>query len=426
MGNSSAKQNGNTSSRRRSTRNRFSFKVRNKKGEKTNGEKSPKFVDASKEAKPRLEKRALSLRPNKNGIESTLPLYYDVNWGKSGQLGKGHYAVVFKGLNKATKAPVAVKRIQRKLARDQTLKTEVDALYKVSGHKNIVQMHDVFYDNKYVVVIMELLAGGELFERIVNSGAYSERDASKHIRKIASALAFMHEKGIVHRDLKPENLVLVSKDPNSEIKISDFGLSKIMKEDQATMQTVCGTRAYSAPEVGFGGPPRSGKYTAKVDSWSLGVILYVILAAYHPFDPYGESNDQQIWSRICKGEWDFNDEVWHTISNEAKDLIKHLICVDVSRRYSAKQILEHPWIVRFNDMPNQPIRMASSLGSLRSMGDMHPNSPMPLPSTRNVLAANGNAQGTAAGKQEKENAQADATAKDVQVSTPNKKDIETV
>ena len=222
---------------------------------------------------------------------------------------------------------------------------------------------------------MELLAGGELFERIVSNGAYSERDASQHIRKIASALKFMHRRGIVHRDLKPENLVLVDKSPDSDIKISDFGLSKILKEDQATMQTVCGTRAYSAPEVNFGGPPRSGKYNEKVDTWSLGVILYVILAAYHPFDPYGESNDQEIWSRICRGAWDFNDEVWTSISTEAKDLITHLICVDASKRYSADQILEHPWIVRHQEMPNRPIRMASSMGSLNKTREV-PVSPV--------------------------------------------------
>jgi len=177
----------------------------------------------------------------------------------------------------------------------------------------------------------------------------------------------MHGRGIVHRDLKPENLVLVDKTLDSEIKISDFGLSKILKEDQATMQTVCGTRAYSAPEVNFGGPPRSGKYNEKVDTWSLGVILYVILAAYHPFDPYGESNDQEIWSRICKGKWDFNDEVWQSISNQAKDLILNLICLDVNKRYDAAQILEHPWITQYQEMPNKPIRMASSLGSLLKM-----------------------------------------------------------
>ena len=112
------------------------------------------------------------------------------------------------------------------------------------------------------------------------------------------------------------------------------------------MKTVCGTRAYSAPEVNFGGKPQGSTYNNKVDLWSLGVILYVILGAYHPFDPYGEASDSVIWSRICSGKWDFDDAIWDSISNEAKDLISHLLCVDPTKRYGADELLKHPWIVR--------------------------------------------------------------------------------
>ncbi len=129
---------------------------------------------------------------------------------------------------------------------------------------------------------MELLEGGELFSRIVNSGAYTEREASKHFRRITEALKFMHENNIVHRDLKPENLVLSTTDLDSDIKISDFGLSKVLCEGQNAMTTVCGTSAYAAPEVGL-----SSSYGPEVDTWSIGVIIFVVLAAYHPFDPYG-------------------------------------------------------------------------------------------------------------------------------------------
>mmetsp|Transcript_13033 Transcript_13033/g.24150 ORF Transcript_13033/g.24150 Transcript_13033/m.24150 type:complete len:312 (+) Transcript_13033:66-1001(+) len=227
--------------------------------------------------------RALSLRPGGDSISQLLPLYYEVDWSDAGKLGSGHFATVYRGRNRATGQLVAMKKIKRELTRLSNLQTEVSALRKVTGHPNIVQLYDVYYNSDSVVLVLEMLGGGELFDRICDSGAYTEWDAANHCRKIATALAYMHANGIVHRDLKPENLVLADRRPNSEIKISDFGLSKILNDDEQTMKTVCGTRAYSAPEVNFGGGPRSAQYTEKVDSWSLGVILFVILVAYHPF-----------------------------------------------------------------------------------------------------------------------------------------------
>mmetsp|Transcript_5262 Transcript_5262/g.8076 ORF Transcript_5262/g.8076 Transcript_5262/m.8076 type:complete len:394 (+) Transcript_5262:290-1471(+) len=319
------------------------------------------------EKKPLQMTRTLSLRADGDTLTTLLPQYYDVDWSKRGELGRGHYAVVFRGQNRATGQQVAIKRIRRSLTRPATLKTEIRALRKVKGHPNIVQLFDVYYNQEYVVLVLELLAGGELFDRIVSNGAYSERDASQHIKKIGHALQYMHSQGIVHRDLKPENLVLVDDRVTSDIKISDFGLSKILNDDQTTMQTVCGTRAYSAPEVNFGGPARSGRYTEKVDTWSLGVILYVILAAYHPFDPYGDSTDADIWARICRGEWDFNDEVWDSISDEAKDLIHHLLCRNPSKRYGTQELLNHRWITQYNEMPATPLKSLTSSAGGRSL-----------------------------------------------------------
>lgn len=311
-----------------------------------------------------------------------LPQYYDVDWSKAGELGRGHYATVFRGRNKASGQLVAIKRIRRALARPATLKTEIRALRKVKGHPNIVQLYDVYYNDEYVVLVLELLAGGELFDRIVSNGAYSERDASQHIRKITLALQYMHGNGIVHRDLKPENLVLVNPTPNSQIKISDFGLSKILNDDQQTMNTVCGTRAYSAPEVNFGGGARSGRYDAKVDTWSLGVILYVILAAFHPFDEFGDSTDAAIWARICRGEWNFNDDAWDSISDDAKDLIAHMLTKNATKRFSTQDILNHRWITKYDTLPVTPLRALS-------------NQKMQGRSLRNVLSSTVNGDGNA-------------------------------
>jgi len=280
---------------------------------------------------------------------SEMPKTYEVDFTDAGFLGSGHYASVYRGKNRSTGQAIAVKKVNKKLTRVESLKLEVEALRKMAGHPNIVELYDVYLDDDHMYLVLELLAGGELFDRIVSSGAYSERDAAFHMRKIGSALQYMHSKGIVHRDLKPENLVLVDNTPESAIKISDFGLSKILKDDEEVMMTICGTKAYSAPEVGFGyrqaGVPRNDSgYSAKVDMWSLGVILYVIVAAYHPFDPHGVDDDRTIWSRIVACKWDFNDQVWETLSDSLKDLLRKLIEPDPDKRLSADEFLQHPWL----------------------------------------------------------------------------------
>jgi len=149
-------------------------------------------------------------------------------------------------------------------------------------------------------------------------------------------------------------------------------LSKILKDDEEVMMTICGTKAYSAPEVGFGfrqaGIPRNDSgYSSKVDMWSLGVIIFVIVAAYHPFDPHGVDNDQTIWSRIVTGRWDFNDKVWDVLSDSLKDLLTKLIELNPEKRLSADQFLAHPWI---NDATT-PMRPLPSLTRVRSSRYWH-------------------------------------------------------
>jgi len=282
--------------------------------------------------------------PNIKRLEE-LDQYYQVDHSENGLLGIGHFAEVYRGVDMRTGARVAVKQISRQNQEVKTLRQEIAALLKVNGHPNIVQLYDVFIDQRMVVLVMELLEGGELFSRIVKRGAYTEKEASRHFRRITEALDFMHQHGIVHRDLKPENLVLSSCEPMSEIKISDFGLSKVLGEDQTPMTTVCGTSAYAAPEVGI-----SAFYGPKVDTWSLGVILFVVLAAYHPFDPYGRLDDGSMRRAVCGLKWDFEDRVWKNMSDEVKDLITKLLC-PAEHRLTAAEILQHPWITQNNQLP---------------------------------------------------------------------------
>merc|ERR1719394_1566059 len=181
---------------------------------------------------------------------------------------------------------------------------------------------------------MELVTGGELFDRIVEKGSYTEKDAADLIKQVMSAVHYMHESGVVHRDLKPENLLYHSPDEDSKIMISDFGLSKM--EDSGIMATACGTPGYVAPEVLAQKP-----YGKEVDVWSIGVISYILLCGYPPF--YDE-NDANLFAQILKGEFEFDSPYWDDISEEAKDFIRSLMCVNVENRLTCQTALEHSWI----------------------------------------------------------------------------------
>lgn len=201
-------------------------------------------------------------------------------------------------------------------------------------HPNIVQLYETYEDKSKIYLVMELVTGGELFDRIVEKGSYTEKDASDLIRQILEAVDYMHEQGVVHRDLKPENLLFYSPDDDSKIMISDFGLSKM--EDSGIMATACGTPGYVAPEVLAQRP-----YGKAVDIWSIGVISYILLCGYPPF--YDE-NDANLFAQILKGEFEFDSPYWDDISDSAKDFIRHLMCVNVEKRFTCKQALAHPWI----------------------------------------------------------------------------------
>ncbi|XP_072751104.1 calcium/calmodulin-dependent protein kinase type 1 isoform X2 [Anoplolepis gracilipes] len=229
----------------------------------------------------------------------------------------------------------AVKIIDKKAlkGKEDSLENEIKVLRRLT-HPNIVQLLETFEDKHKVYLVMELVTGGELFDRIVEKGSYTEKDASGLIRQVLEAVDYMHEQGVVHRDLKPENLLYYSPDEDSKIMISDFGLSKM--EDSGIMATACGTPGYVAPEVLAQKP-----YGKAVDVWSIGVISYILLCGYPPF--YDE-NDANLFAQILKGEFEFDSPYWDDISDSAKDFIRKLMCVNVEERYSCRQALAHPWI----------------------------------------------------------------------------------
>lgn len=264
-------------------------------------------------------------------------------------LGTGAFSEVRLCEHRETGQAYAVKIIDKKAlkGKEDSLENEIRVLRRFSArrneneadktwftHPNIVQLFETYEDKSKVYLIMELVTGGELFDRIVEKGSYTEKDASNLIRQVLEAVDYMHEQGVVHRDLKPENLLYYSSSEDSKIMISDFGLSKM--EDSGFMATACGTPGYVAPEVLAQKP-----YGKAVDVWSIGVISYILLCGYPPF--YDE-NDANLFAQILKGEFEFDSPYWDEISDSAKDFIKNLMCVNVEKRFTCKKALAHPWI----------------------------------------------------------------------------------
>ncbi|XP_029550245.1 calcium/calmodulin-dependent protein kinase type 1 isoform X2 [Salmo trutta] len=251
-------------------------------------------------------------------------------------LGTGAFSEVVLAEEKRTQKLVAIKCIPKKAleGKENSIENEIAVLHKLK-HANIVSLEDIFESKSHLYLVMQLVSGGELFDRIVEKGFYTEKDASKLIQQILDAVKYLHDMGIVHRDLKPENLLYYSMEEDSKIMISDFGLSKI-EGSGSVMSTACGTPGYVAPEVLAQKP-----YSKAVDCWSIGVIAYILLCGYPPF--YDE-NDAKLFEQILKAEYEFDSPYWDDISDSAKDFIVHLMEKDPRIRYTCDQALQHPWI----------------------------------------------------------------------------------
>jgi len=281
-----------------------------------------------------------SVDPNQM-INRKIEDYYEVDRTK--RIGKGHYASVFMGKSRTTGERVAVKMIEKRLSKTERLALEVNVMRKAGAHPQVVQLLDVFETETQLQLVLELVEGGELFEYLVEHGPYSEATAALHIRDVTRAIAFLHSQNIIHRDLKPENILLTSKDETARIKVADFGLAKLMFAD--VTRTVCGTWAYCAYEV----KKPNGAYDNKCDVWSIGVIAYILLSAYHPFDPQGDATDDEIWHRISQADYNFNDPAWNNVSEQAKDFVSKLLVLDPKKRMSAEEALQHPWLKNVPD-----------------------------------------------------------------------------
>ncbi|XP_010251583.1 PREDICTED: calcium-dependent protein kinase 1-like [Nelumbo nucifera] len=268
------------------------------------------------------------------------------------EIGRGQFGVTCLATHKETKEQFACKSIAtRKLVnRDDIddVRREVQIMHHLTGHRNIVELKGAYEDHHSVNLVMELCEGGELFDRIILKGHYSERAAAALCRQIVTVVHYCHSMGVIHRDLKPENFLFLGKDENSPLKAIDFGLSAFFKPGEVFRDLV-GSAYYVAPEV------LQRNYGTEADIWSAGVILYILLSGVPPF--WGE-NEQGIFDAVLRGNIDFSSDPWPSISSSAKDLVKKMLRADPNERISAVEVLSHPWIREDGDASDEPIDIA--------------------------------------------------------------------
>jgi len=256
-----------------------------------------------------------------------------------GVLGTGAFSTVREGRHRSSSTDItyAVKCVNRKKLSEEDEAALLDevAILKEMKHIHIIRLYDFFIESSTYYLVMERMSGGELFDRIVQKAYYNEKEARDVCKIVLEAVRYCHENNVAHRDLKPENLLLLSEDDDSAVKIADFGFAKKVYSKQS-LTTQCGTPGYVAPEILEGIP-----YDTRADMWSVGVILYILLGGYPPFI---ENNQRDLFRKIRRGEYEFHEEYWGTVSAEAKELISSLLTVKPEKRLDAEQALQNPWI----------------------------------------------------------------------------------
>ena len=261
------------------------------------------------------------------------PITKEYTLGKT--LGSGAFGTVRSAIHKATKQPRAIKILKKSEQDEEKLFLEVNILSKLS-HPNIMHIYEFYDDNSNFYIVSELCPGGELFDMITEKGCFSESEASPIMKQLMSAITYCHQNHIVHRDLKPENILLEDHKGTNEItiKLIDWGGARYFSKNKK-MTKINGTPYYIAPEV------LNEVYDEKCDIWSAGVILYILLCGYPPFNG---NDDDEIFESIKKRKFVFPEAEWANISKEAKDLINKMLS-DPLTRLTAEQVLVHPWLV---------------------------------------------------------------------------------
>lgn len=276
----------------------------------------------------------------------SLPQTFRKSYYVGNQIGSGGCGLVRLTYNLKTMEKFAMKVIKKetnnlvrtRLQDNVKILNEVDIMRKLS-HPHVLSLMDFYETPAQVLIIMEFMEGRDLLYRITQHDpkrkSLTELDAKFFFMQACHGLKYLHDSKVTHRDIKPDNILLADNSPNALLKISDFGLSKLISVE--TMKTVCGTQLYVAPEVLFG-----GAYTNKVDVWSMGCLLFAMLSGSVPFcDAYGPPDVQ---TQIKQAKFCFKSRIWNEVSRLGRDLIRQMLKKEPKQRPSIVEVLQHPWL----------------------------------------------------------------------------------
>ncbi|KAL6550021.1 Calcium-dependent protein kinase 29 [Orobanche minor] len=263
------------------------------------------------------------------------------------ELGSGGFGVTRLCTEKSTGLEYACKSMSKTNIVPEDVRREIRILEHLTGQPNIVEFKEAYEDEENVYVVMELCSGGDLKSKV---GCYSEKEAARVMRQILNMVYVCHFMGVMHRDVKPHNFLLVSRDEDSPLKAIDFGISVFIEPGQLSSD-VKGTRYFMAPEL------LRRNHGKEIDVWSAGATLYMLLSACWPF--FGASGEyKEVHEAILSGKIDLQSFPWPLISNSAKDLIRRMLTVDVTKRITIVEALEHPWLKIDDEASDKPIDSA--------------------------------------------------------------------
>ncbi|XP_043852237.1 myosin light chain kinase, smooth muscle isoform X2 [Dromiciops gliroides] len=297
-------------------------------GEKPEEPKDEVELSDDDEKEPEVDYRTVAIN-----TENKVADFYDIEE----RLGSGKFGQVFRLVEKKTGKIWAGKFFKAYSAKDkENIRQEIDIM-NCLHHPKLVQCVDAFEEKANIVMVLEIVSGGELFERIIDEDfELTERECIKYMKQISEGVEYIHKQGIVHLDLKPENIMCVNK-TGTRIKLIDFGLARKL-ENAGSLKVLFGTPEFVAPEVINYEP--IGYAT---DMWSIGVICYILVSGLSPF--MGD-NDNETLANVTSATWDFDDEAFDEISDDAKDFISNLLKKDMKNRLDCTQCLQHPWLMK--------------------------------------------------------------------------------
>lgn len=346
-----------------------------------------------------MQGRRLSFSPKKTKITNDYQITNAV-------LGAGVSGKVVKCISVHSGCTYALKILEDTPA----ARREAELHWRASDCPNVVKVIDVYENNnqntgkKYILMVLECMQGGELFNRIKSKTTFTECEAARLVHQIASAIAYLHARNIAHRDLKPENLLFLSNSDDAPLKLTDFGFAREVVCENC-LKTPCYTPYYVAPEI-----LNRERYDKSCDLWSLGIITYILLSGFPPFfSRNGQPISPQMETNIIYGNYDFPDSHWRHISNDAKDLIRRLLLTKPEKRLSSAQVMEHPWIAQYTTVPATPLETGRLLSEvlwdqieeamtegLQSMRKDYENVPIlqPIETSQNPLLLKRNKRGS--------------------------------